>query len=155
MNRFVTSLAIVVGAVSLFVTGCSSDSVEPKNEETPTSFIEHTDLGCITHKDMLDYESYLVGYTLIGDTLTLEVHFWLSCGAMFDEVVTVEGNNIAIAVRDTLNAADCNCNYENTFRFLWNGETELSLQFDAYRGNSQSPTCEIDTLIIVSADGGD
>ncbi len=156
MKRSLVSAAAILWLAVLLVLGCSPDSTAPALNAPPVSFIEHIDLGCIADKDEPVWESYLVGYSVSGDTLTLTAHFWLQCMPEFDQNVVVDGANITIAVHDTAAwGADCLCNFENKFRFHWDGTRELSLSFEAYEGLSPTPRCGFDTLFVVTSGDGD
>jgi hypothetical protein len=156
MKRRSATAVVVLGLCVPVVLGCSPESAAPDHEASSISFIEHVDLGCKSHRDEPVWESYLVGYTVSGDTLTLTAHFWLQCMPEFEHEITIDGVDIAITVRDTSEwMARCFCNFENSFSFLWGGARELSLHFDAYQKYDTEPRCGFDTLLVVTAGDSD
>ena len=151
MGRSISVLVVLAGIFALAISGCSSDSAGPMVEEDSSSFLNHINRGCISHKDEPVYEAYLLGYTLEGDTLSLDVHFFDECLSEYIDDVVIDGDFISISVADTQTwGADCTCNYESTFRFLWDGPAEIDIHFACYGKYSEYPICEFDTLIVVS-----
>jgi len=151
MNQRLSAAAVIAWCTILVVMGCSTDTASPELEQPHMSFLQHVDMGCLDHKAELDLDSYLVGYTVNGDTLTLTTHFWSQCAPQFDQDIFIDNSDITIVVRDTAyDQTDCLCNYENRFSFYWDGTRELSLHFEAWSRWLPSPSCEFDTLVVVT-----
>ena len=146
-------LTILFFCILIIQMGCERFlSVLSPPEEGRNAEIEYllfNDSGCTgssKRSQSLSDETYLAGYRLFNDTLTVTIHYQANCCPAFIDSVSIDGNRIDIQIDDTLNGCRCLCEYENEFKFLYNESGRLYLRF----GWMGQPF-ELDTVIFVQA----
>ena len=118
------------------------------DETGQTEYLSFTDHGCQSQSGLYKmnsaYDAYLAKHRLIGDTLTLTIHYWANCCPAFVDSVSIHDDTIDICIDDTLAVCDCICEYDNTFIFLFSETGTLRVRF-GWIGT----LFELDTLIHI------
>lgn len=152
MTRRLVTLIVFTLALAGLDTACNSrDPVRPEGG-TPY-LIEHIDRGCSLGSEVFTSvqggEARLTGYSVFGDTLSLDVHFQANCCPAFVEDVVFGPGSISLDVGDTLYQCRCICSYDNTFRIHWPESGPLAFQFASRQYGSPTAICAFDTLIVI------
>jgi len=152
--------AVLLMLLCCFSFFCNVNKDPVKSEQAADAsiyYLEFTDYGCSGNELKLGKAAesgvYLKNYFFNKDTLTLRIHYTANCCPGFVDSVSVTGNEVGIALADTLRGCRCICDYDNDFSFLYNDTGELRIIFKWWDITHTQLVTAMDTTLIVTRQG--